>query len=97
MASLKITLWTITQILGWPITVMSMGGQLANMLGIPAATFELKEPYHSTVSILAIIFLITMICRSLMKVLDGWENWRHKKITNDQRMAEIRNKRQTNR
>ena len=90
MATVKIGAW-LAMILGWSSTLISLAGEISRLLNIPALSgLQLKEPYQSAVSCLAILFLITMICRSVVKFLHGYEIYRDKKITNDQRVRQIK-------
>lgn len=91
MATAKVGLW-LAMLLGWSSTVISLAGEISRLLNIPALSgLQLKEPYQSAVSVLAILFLVTMICRSVVKFLHGYEIYRDKKITNDERVRKIKN------
>lgn len=75
--------WIFFQLFGWPITFLSLSDKLAYWLNIPAAEFHIKEPYQSVISVLAIIFLITMILRN-------FEIWRKAHISNNHEIHKMR-------
>lgn len=96
MASAKITMWFLIQILGWSATTISLSDKIINFLsldrimGIPAKDFQFTEPYQSVISWLAIAFLIVMICRSVVKMLDSIEIWRHKRMSNNEKAYQLK-------
>jgi len=82
MATVKIG-WIFFQLLGWPITFLSLSEKFALWIDVPAAAFHLQEPYQSVISVLAIIFLITMILRN-------FEIWRKAHISNNHEIHKMR-------
>lgn len=82
MATAKLT-WIFIQLFGWPMTFISLGGKIAELLNLPPQSFILHEPYQSVVSVLSIVFLITMILRS-------FESWRKMHIDNNERSYSLK-------
>lgn len=71
--------WIIINWLGWPLTVLSFLGNF-------------EEPYKTVISIFTMLFLGTVVVRSIVKLLDAWEIYRSKKIANDEKIY-LRDKR----
>ena len=68
--------WIIINLLGWPLTALSFLGNF-------------EEPYKTVITLLTILFLCTVVIRSIVKLFDAWEIYREKKIANDERKYQL--------